>query len=130
MKARQRLARGRSVKVREVLWEEITIGDDRKYLEIASTDFDTKARRLEVQCECGAALAFIRAEAVMRRPDTCCCGGCRVPSLLVIGACPGCGCDDCRGQDACELFGEEAVVMYDGEEVRLFFEPVPAEAGA
>lgn len=116
------LRRGQHVLVREVAWEEIAILDDRKYLEIASTDFPEEARRLEEVCECGAALVFVRAETWMLRPETCCCGGCRAPALLVIGACPGCGCDDCASQEPCPAIGEEMGFVYEGEEVRLFFD--------
>jgi hypothetical protein len=116
----------RHVKVRDVSWNEIVFPDDRKYLEIASSDFDDDERRLDAVCECGAALVFVRAEARMNQPARCCCGGCRRPMLLVIGTCPGCGCDNCADQTPCDRIGEEMAFTWEGDEARLFFEPVPA----
>lgn len=119
----------RHVKVRDVSWDEIIFPDERKYLEIASSGHDDDERRLDARCECGSALAFVAAEAWMNQPSTCCCGGCRRPMLVVTGRCPGCGCDDCADEAPCDRIGEVMGFTWDGEDVRLFFEPVPVAEG-
>lgn len=119
----------RHIKVRDVPWEEIVFPDDRRCLEIARPDCEDGVQDLDVTCECGAGLYFIRAEAWMNQPETCCCGGCRIPMLLVTGACPGCDCDDCTARGPCELIGEEMAFRWEGDQVRVFFDPVPVAEG-
>jgi hypothetical protein len=120
----------RHIKVRDVSWDEIVFPDDRKYLEIVCKDWlpSWDTRPLEQWCECGSHLAFVRAEAWMNQPETCCCGGCRVPMLMVIGACGGWCASDGPERSPCPYIGEEMAGVFEGEDVRLFFEPVPAPA--
>lgn len=109
--------------VRPVSWGEICIPDDRKYLEIVSTDYPGASQRLDALCECGAQLQFVRAEAGRRRSETCCCGRCAVPFLFWVGACPGCRCDDCAGSPPCPLLGMEMGFDIEGDDVAVFLRP-------
>ena len=126
----------RHIKVRDVSWEEIVFPDDRKYLEIVCKDYlpHWDIRPLEHWCECGSHLAFLRAEAWMNQPERCCCGGCRVPVLVVIGTCGGWAISYDPDWDPCPYIGEEVACSWEGDDtdegarVRLFFEPVPVEA--